>query len=144
VESSDFYLLKNNLWRIFVILWGEKSSEKRNILSQIPCFLGEKRSKQWVFIYLFIYKIITITCNMKGCLDILFSYFGFCQIWLNISIHDHHLSKYYKFGKKKKTLVWCEGGAFKYKDFFFFSFRIWWIFARWWQRKLGKMGYFKI
>jgi hypothetical protein len=32
--------------------------------------------------------------------------FEYCQIWLNISINDHHLSKTWKFGKKKKH--WCE------------------------------------
>jgi len=38
-------------------------------------------------------KITTTAYNMKGCLRFfLFSYFEYCQIWLNIHMDDCHLS----------------------------------------------------
>ncbi len=66
------------IFRHFVGEGKKKFFEKIIFFHKFPVFLWEKRTKRMSFL-LFINKIITITCNMKGCLDILFSYFEYCQ-----------------------------------------------------------------
>jgi len=57
-------------FRHFVV--GKKVLEKEYSFTNSLFFVGEKNQ---TMSFSFINKIITITCNMKGCLVILFSYF---------------------------------------------------------------------
>jgi hypothetical protein len=70
------------VWQNFAILRGKKI--EKNILSQIPFFGGKSHQKNPKN-----HPKFSPAYNRKGTLRLfLFSYFEYCQIWLNVLIDD--------------------------------------------------------